>query len=784
MSTRRCRNALSKYLTQEAPQTLWIRSNESSPCENETSTKLCSQYGSAANPALLQDIPELLKKYPVESTVVLYVDAGTHGSPQDVTTWNRNVIVYGTGATTFQGLQVIEPSTEITFVGILFRDTGIQSVNNTPPLVKITSAKDVKFSDCTFLVDTFATAIQMNDVQKGKIHNVTMTRSFYTNIPLFDIVSTQENTILECSDLTAISLDNTITRQSDSVNTEPTAWSLLFSAVSSSPMTLTLDKSSFVNGGIYVKSSDNSQYHISMSKTTIESAQNDCAMDLIVSDESTMTVTLSDNVFDGTVRDDQTKSVDLRPLRNILLKDKGVLKKTSKYNITRGHRLNELVRATVLDESQFETFSSFSTLQNYGDNISTTVANSKVNMLTLINNTRHTENGTILKCTQSGTSTVNYHAQNIQNTIAGESGKFYYVEMNDFSKFIGNFYNVSSIRSHATPAIEPLQTSIFSGSSEYSSKNINISSVSELENNVYQKQRLIHDNARVTRQEANCSTTVSSGNAFLTTIDGHGFMQTIQNGNFYSVDNGSVHSLYQSDSATIRSLESTLYAVAKTYHDYFANGATIQNIITLSNMAGFSTDANKSLFRYMYETGTLFLRHQAVAASNSHIPIDSSPDKALVYLSGKGVKLRCNDSSYTHTGNPALSTTDGAQIATRNSRMTSASEYGTVNLNTGKHTIATSLLENLSGGGSSLRLSSNAFITCASTQLTSDRGSTVDGDNTAGIEFGTCRFSTSNENVVEKVKTVFSSASHFFSQSDTLGVSTQLQFKSDQFTRK
>jgi hypothetical protein len=781
MSKHQCKNTLSRFLTQIEPQTLWIRPNESSPCEDTASSKLCGQYGSVANPAFLKDIQHLLEKYPVEKTVVIYMDAGTHGSPEDVTIWNRNVIVSGTGATTILGRQIIEPSIKITFSGVWFHDAEINGIHADVPLVDLRMAT-VDFVDCQFNVDTRMTALHIMDGQKVTLNNVTLTRSFYSDIPLVDVVTSRpEMSTILVENTTISSGENRILMKSANTETLP-SWSLLFRYVAygESALTLTIRNSSFQNGGIDVRSCDNSRPHISLRETKIESAPNDCAMYVDVGGTSQTTLTLSNNIF-VSPRDDPTKSTDLRPLRKFVLKEKGELFKTSTQNTTHGNRLSELLRFIQQDESKNNSSSSGSILRNYGDIIKSNILDNAENSVSVTNNRRETSIGTIIKNKASGSSKITFHNQGIQNRITGFSGKFYDNEMTDSSIFIGYFNTISSVRSHSTPAQEFLARFKISSSARYTSKNTNSSLDVALQDNVFAKETIIQDTASVTIQQSNNNTNISSGNGISTVIGNVGHLQTIQNGNIYMMPHGVVNCVQQSDNSSVRSLESSVYAVTKIFHDFSGSDTSVQQT-TLSNIKGYATDANNPFFRYQYDRNSrLLLQHQAVDASNAMIPEISSPDNALILLKGGGVSSNINESTYTHTQNPVLSCIGGARVTMQNSKMTNASPHGTIILNDGTHTISSSILQNVSGVGCPVQLLSNARGQFASSQLLSDLGSTVDGDGTGTVEFGTTKFSTQNLYVIQNIKTIASSASHFFSQSNTVPSTTTLESRGNEF---
>jgi hypothetical protein len=225
---------------------------------------------------------------------------------------------------------------------------------------------------------------------------------------------------------------------------------------------------------------------------------------------------------------------------------------------------------------------------------------------------------------------------------------------------------------------------------------------------------------------------------------------------------GTILSLRQSDDSTIQSLESSVYAVAKTIHDYIGTDSSHQEA-TLSNIVGYATDADTCFFQYHYDGEShLSLRHQAVASSNSKTSDGGVP---LVLLTGHGVKISMNDSSYTNTYNTAVSSID-ANVSIQNSRMTSASPYGTLILKGGTHNISTSILQNVSqstSSASAVQLLSNAVVIFSASELDTKIGSTIDGDSTGTVQLGTSNLSTQNEYVIQRIDKLIQSGSNLFS---------------------
>jgi len=93
-----CVRKSSRSLTRSDPLTIWVRPNESSPCPETTAvTKLCAELGSRASPALFDELPLLLEKYPLHNTVLIKLLAGTHGTPGQIYTWDRSLQFQGEG---------------------------------------------------------------------------------------------------------------------------------------------------------------------------------------------------------------------------------------------------------------------------------------------------------------------------------------------------------------------------------------------------------------------------------------------------------------------------------------------------------------------------------------------------------------------------------------------------------------------------------------------------------------------------------------------------------------
>lgn len=106
-----CTRNPSRSLTRADPLTIWVRPNESSPCPDEKkTTKLCAERGSQANPALFDEVSELLDKYDLNETILVRLLAGTHGNVGTTYDFrNRSISLTGDGSavTTLLGSQLL-----------------------------------------------------------------------------------------------------------------------------------------------------------------------------------------------------------------------------------------------------------------------------------------------------------------------------------------------------------------------------------------------------------------------------------------------------------------------------------------------------------------------------------------------------------------------------------------------------------------------------------------------------------------------------------------------------
>lgn len=95
-----CTRNASRALTRLEPFTIWVRPNESSPCSDDKTTKLCANLGSQANPALFDDVLDLLQHYdPTQTVLVNMSSPGTYGNPQNTYDFTgRNLVFSGAGS--------------------------------------------------------------------------------------------------------------------------------------------------------------------------------------------------------------------------------------------------------------------------------------------------------------------------------------------------------------------------------------------------------------------------------------------------------------------------------------------------------------------------------------------------------------------------------------------------------------------------------------------------------------------------------------------------------------